>query len=200
MKIEKKLLIISFILVGLSFQQRDKFVGKVIVEWLDDGRKMKLLKDFAYIDPAGKTWKTPSGSVIDGASIPRPFWSLIGGPYEENYRRASVVHDFYCEKPYTEPCEDVHKMFYDACITEGVTEIKAKLMYFAILAGGPKWELNANKMAGNKSKYTPIEVYTPQDKLEGIAKWIEQKNPTTEKIADTINQISIVQVKNTIQN
>ncbi|MDL2141694.1 DUF1353 domain-containing protein [Flavobacterium tructae] len=189
MKIAKKILIILFIIVGLSFQQKDRFVGKIIAEWLDDGRKMKLLKDFSYIDPAGKTWKAPAGSVVDGASIPKSFWCIIGGPYEENYRMASVVHDYYCEKPYTEKWEDVHKMFYNACITGGVTEIKAKLMYGAVLAGGPRWEINSDKKIGNKSKYISIKVTTAQDKFEGIARWIEQKNPEIQKIADTLNTV-----------
>ena len=34
-------------------QKNGCFIGSVVTEWCDDGRKMKLLKPFAYIDPAG---------------------------------------------------------------------------------------------------------------------------------------------------
>jgi hypothetical protein len=74
------------------------FVGKVVTEWLDDGRKMKLIEGFGYIDPSGVRWDAPAGWVVDGASIPRIGWSLIGGPFEGRYRNASVIHDIACDQ------------------------------------------------------------------------------------------------------
>jgi hypothetical protein len=62
------------------------FEGRVIAEWLPDGRQMKLVEDFAYIDNASVRWDAPKGSVIDGASIPRVLWTVIGGPFEGKYR------------------------------------------------------------------------------------------------------------------
>ena len=67
-----------------------KFMGDVIAQWLDDGRLMKLTAPFAYIDPEGERWEAPAGSIVDGASIPQFAWSLIGGPFEGKYRKASV--------------------------------------------------------------------------------------------------------------
>ena len=58
---------------------------------------MRLLRDFQYIDPSGTTWTAPANSTIDGASIPQIFWSIIGGPFEGEYRDASIVHDTECE-------------------------------------------------------------------------------------------------------
>ena len=55
------------------------FEGSVQAEWLPDGRKMKLLADFTYIDGKGFRWKASMGSEVDGASIPQVFWSFIGG-------------------------------------------------------------------------------------------------------------------------
>jgi hypothetical protein len=48
-----------------------RFKGSVQTEWLSDGRHMKLLTDFAYIDPDEREWLAPKGAQIDGASIPR---------------------------------------------------------------------------------------------------------------------------------
>ena len=77
------------------------YEGVVLTEWLRDGRTMKLLEDFAYVDAAGKRWLAKKGLSVDGASIPRALW-WSGGPYEGTYREASVVHDVYCaENPKT---------------------------------------------------------------------------------------------------
>lgn len=113
--------------------------GVVITEWLRDGRTMKLLQDFVYVDGASKRWVAPKGSLVDGASIPRALW-WSGGPYEGQYREASVVHDFYCaETPKTEKWRAVHRMFYDAMLTSGVTKARALIMYGAVYRHGPRW-------------------------------------------------------------
>lgn len=117
-----------------------RFVGELDPIWLDDGRSMKLKSDFAFIDPFMKAWVSPAGSVVDGASIPKSLWSIVGGPYEGQYRVASVVHDVACQDK-KEPSEDVHRMFYYACRCAGVEENTAKAMYLAVLKGGPQWKL-----------------------------------------------------------
>ena len=55
-----------------------RFEGEVNATWLDDG-KMRLNEKFAYIDPREKHWLAPAQAIVDGASIPKPFWSVIGG-------------------------------------------------------------------------------------------------------------------------
>src|SRR4051812_42589631 len=56
------------------------------IELLDDGRGAKLLAPLSYVRPDGSEWPVPAGAWLDGASIPRPFWSLMGGPFEGTYR------------------------------------------------------------------------------------------------------------------
>src|SRR5687768_12025993 len=99
------------------------FVGKIVAEWLDNGREMRLLEDFAYIDPAGRRWEAPKGSVIDGASIPRFAWSFIGGPFEGAYRNASVIHDVACVERKL-AWQDVHLAFYTAMRAANVSQAK----------------------------------------------------------------------------
>jgi hypothetical protein len=79
-----------------------------------------------------------AGARIDGATIPRPFWTVTGGPYDGPYRKASVIHDWYCDVR-ERPWQDVHQMFYDAMIDSGVTPRKAKVMFLAVWACGPRW-------------------------------------------------------------
>jgi hypothetical protein len=115
-----------------------RFVGTVVAEFNDDGRTMTLRKAFSYIHPDLGRWRAPSGSVIDGASIPRIAWSLIGGPFEGKYRNASVLHDVACvERKRFWP--DVHRMFFFAMLASGVSQVKAKIMYAAVYHFGPRW-------------------------------------------------------------
>lgn len=116
-----------------------RFEGDVVAAWADNGRDMVLRETFRYIDSSNREWVAPAGSVVNGASIPAAFWSLIGGPFEGKYRNASVVHDVGCEEM-TASWEDVHWMFYEACRCAGVDEFKAKTMYYAVYHFGPRWE------------------------------------------------------------
>lgn len=115
-----------------------RFEGRVVAHWHEDGRHMSLMEDFAYVDPFDKRWRAPKGSVVDGASIPSTFWSVIGGPFEGKYRNASVVHDVACDEK-TQSWRAVHLAFYHACRCGGVDERKAKLMYYAVHRFGPRW-------------------------------------------------------------
>jgi hypothetical protein len=116
------------------------FDGDVVARWEDDGREMTLVEDFAYVDPRQVRWAAAAGSVVNGASIPRAFWSLIGGPFEGRFRKASVVHDVACvtrERRW----QDVHRMFHDACRCGGVGAAKAATMYYAVYHFGPRWRI-----------------------------------------------------------
>ena len=79
------------------------FSGEPETRWLtepnDPDRRMNLLRDFAFTDPEGKAWAVPAGyDKMDGASIPRALWTLVGSPYTGDYRRASIVHDRACDE------------------------------------------------------------------------------------------------------
>ena len=117
-----------------------RFQGRVLAEWdKSSGRKMILVEPFSYIDNTGRRWPVPKGAVVDGASIPRPFWSVVGGPFEGRYRGASVIHDFYCVAR-NRKHQDVHRVFHEAMLTDGVSEKRAWLMYQAVDNFGPRWE------------------------------------------------------------
>ena len=46
------------------------YSGSPVTRWEPDGRTMTLLSELRYTDPQGFTWIAPSGSQVDGASIP----------------------------------------------------------------------------------------------------------------------------------
>jgi hypothetical protein len=121
-----------------------RFVGDVVTKWSDDGRDMTLVEPFAYVDPREVHWDAPAGAVVNGASIPRAFWSVIGGPFEGRFRNASVVHDVACEVR-DRPWQAVHRMFFDACRCGGVGAAKANTMYYAVYHFGPRWRVEERK-------------------------------------------------------
>ncbi len=92
------LVLVFFNSITYSEEYYGKYSGPVKTEWLDDGRKMKILEYFFYEDPNGIKWEVPTNSIIDGASIPTFAWSFIGAPYSGKFRNASVVHDIACQK------------------------------------------------------------------------------------------------------
>jgi hypothetical protein len=124
-----------------------------VAEWLEDGRLMKLVEPFGYHDPNGVFWDAPAGATIDGASIPEALQALIGGPFNGRYRNASVIHDWYCDVR-TRPWRAVHRVFYDAMLTSGVSKARAKLMYGGVYFGGPRWtDVVVSNMDLARNKY-----------------------------------------------
>lgn len=116
------------------------FSGPLRLESVDGHeQEMKVIDDFSYVDPNNKIWLAPAGSLVNGASIPRPLFSVVGGPWSGKYRNASVIHDVHCVER-SEASDDVHLMFYNAMRCGGVERRKANLMYWAVYHFGPKWE------------------------------------------------------------
>jgi hypothetical protein len=154
-----------------------RFDGQVEATWLDD-RNMRLNRDFAYIDSNGKRWTATAGSIVNGASIPRAFWTLIGAPFSGAYRNASVVHDVYCENR-RESWRDVHRMFYHACRAGGVSMPQAKVMYYAVYHFGPRWNAPSSAFEAGFSLPT---ANTPKDLLPRISEFVELNDPSLEEI------------------
>jgi hypothetical protein len=101
---------------------------------------MRTVKPFGFVDSSGRKWVVPAGAIVDGASIPSLFWSIIGGPFEGKYRNASVIHDYYCDVR-TRPWRDTDRVFFEAMRASGVSEREAKALYMAVVYGGPHWDL-----------------------------------------------------------
>lgn len=98
----------------------------------------KLSYDLRYTDPGGMAWLAAAKNITDGASIPRWAQPFVGSPFDPSYLKAAVVHDHYCDRR-VRSWRATHRMFYDAMLSQGVPVAKAKLMYYAVYLGGPKW-------------------------------------------------------------
>jgi Protein of unknown function (DUF1353) len=117
-----------------------QFVGKLELMPIncESTGKCTLVYDFSFIDPMKVGWQANAGLVTDGASI--PFWAkpIIGDSFEKDFIKAAVIHDWYCDRS-VRAWTQTHRVFYDALLASGVDSVKAKIMYYAVLVGGPKW-------------------------------------------------------------
>jgi hypothetical protein len=171
-----------------------RFHGEPLFRWSDDGNSMILMNNLSYEDQKGKVWLAPSGTWTDGASIPRAFWTMVGSPFNGEYRLPAVIHDVYCVSR-SEPSKDVHWMFYLACRAVNVPEWRAKLLYYAVEWFGPEW---TSKGVLNVSlEPTQLDVALAGDyvrQLEGVeAKELVKMNP------DTLRQLHATRERNFIQ-
>lgn len=116
-----------------------QFIGTVKVEWVPGNKRdMRLLEDFVFLDSDGREWRAKKGSIINGASIPRFFWRVIGSPFIGLYREPSVIHDVYCDSK-SRPAQDVHDCFLEMMEVNGVSDKKSATMYNAVNSFGPRW-------------------------------------------------------------
>ena len=107
-----------------------------------------IKNDFEFKDSSGTRWQTKAQDKTDGASIPAWAQPFVGQPFEKTFIKAAVIHDHYCDR-HVRPWRQTHKVFFAALIESGVTEAKAKLLYYAVYLGGPKWvELIPGKSCG----------------------------------------------------
>lgn len=112
--------------------------GTIRTQWLSDGRTMRLLDDVSFTDCRGREWRAYSGDEVDGASIPRIFWRVAGSPFTGRYRRASVIHDVYCRNRVVASSE-VHDVFFEIMVADGVSYLKAFSFWLAVRLFGPRF-------------------------------------------------------------
>jgi hypothetical protein len=146
------------------------FSGDPRAEWLTEegqpDRRMRLLADFWFVDPDGKQWRTPSGYVVDGASIPRALWTLVGSPYTGDYRRASVVHDKACDDAAGDSSarRAADRMFYHACRAGGCSVREATLLYVGVRLGALTPHVAAWREAAEAAAVGPRTARVPAEK------------------------------------
>lgn len=107
---------------------------------------------------------------FDGASIPRPVWSILGlYPMHPKVQAAALVHDaLYCAQITTRAVADA--IFADLCRNDGVDRFRVGIMYSALrVAGCFSWH---NKTPGTIKAARrcvflgshPMEEVVPLDK------------------------------------
>jgi len=97
-----------------------------------------LADDLVWIEPCGKLKVVAGGTRINGASIPRWMWPVMGHPFRTDYIYPAALHDGQCGLK-EEPSEVVHDRFYRALRAEGVPAVRAHAMGAAVDWKGPYW-------------------------------------------------------------
>jgi hypothetical protein len=97
-----------------------------------------LKNKLRFTDVAGLSWEADAGLTTDGASIPSFFQPFVGKPFDAAFIKAAVIHDHYCVR-HVRPWRVTHRVFYEGLLAQGVDKTKAKVMYYAVYLGGPKW-------------------------------------------------------------
>lgn len=148
------------------------FENEPQVKLLNDGRDIELLADFVFIDGGNGRWAAPAGAQVDGASIPRVLWTLVGSPLVGKYRNASIIHDWFCDRR-SRSWEATHKVFYEGMIASDVPTARAKVMYFAVHRFGPRWE----KRVSNNANLGVDERFLLDEAEGAMAELIELPAP-----------------------
>jgi hypothetical protein len=155
---------------------------------LADGRQARLLAPLTFVRADGSEWPVPAGVELDGASIPKIFWSLIGGPFEGRYRDASIIHDYYCTAR-SRPWRDTHRVFYEAARCSGESAARAKIMYYAIYRFGPRWgDAEASAAAPDPTSLADMDAQAASLAADAEAIYIQDLNlQEIESLADARN-------------
>jgi hypothetical protein len=161
------------------------YSGTPETRWNSDGRSMTLLSELRYTDPHGIVWAAPAGSIVDGASVPRSLWSIMGGPFEGKYRNASVLHDVAYEHR-NRPWQDCDRMFYNAMRCSGVSAVEAKTMFYALYRFGHHWRFPIKRgkpvKVGGTMVARAIPRAIPVNEVNDARDWIRSAQPSLEEI------------------
>ena len=167
----------------------------------------RTAKSIEFIDARPNKWVAPSGTLTDGASIPKMFFKVIGTPQSKEFINAATLHDAYCgvgngslPQFHSDTWQNVHRMFYDALRVDGTSPKKAKIMYAAVYLAGPRWSMpgtapkvravpgllviTAPIVAGPPN--TPLPKLVPEEMLveemQAAMKFINATNPSFRRL------------------
>jgi hypothetical protein len=163
------------------------FSGKVVIELLDEVEfvyKLRLLHDIAFTDAGGKVWLARKGAILDGENFPPELHVLSGLPYLAEYRKAGVIHDYFC-RARSESWRQVHRTLYHASVVEGVTETQAKTLYAVVYAGGWRWEPKGSSCYRSCHAAAVSLAWRPAinpEALQPVLQWIAHDRPALDEI------------------
>ena len=113
------------------------FRGYLDTRYLRHIKKRSLLKPFTYITWDEETIIVPKDFLTDGASIPKLFRPLFGGPWSDENFEPSVIHDWLCElareAKYSRRRAD--SIFSQTLAEKKKFSIKRKIMWFGVRLG-----------------------------------------------------------------
>ena len=111
----------------------------------DDGTTVvRTLRPLYYQTAIGLV-VVPENFRSDGASMPRLFWRLIGHPFQMQYLREAILHDWLYR---TQPCSRAlaDRIFYEL-LAGKVKPWRRRLIYLGLRLGGwIAWRQNRKEL------------------------------------------------------
>lgn len=111
----------------------------------DDGTTVVRTLRSLYYQTALGLVVVPENFRSDGASMPRLFWRLIGHPFQMQYLREAILHDWLYR---TQPCSRAlaDRIFYEL-LAGKVKPWRRKLIYLGLRLGGwVAWRQNRKEL------------------------------------------------------
>lgn len=117
-------------------------------EYIGKGQ-WKLTAPFEYHSKRYGVIKIPTNFISDGASIPKIFYSLIGGRWTGKYVEAAICHDWlYFSQIYSRRKSD--RIFLNAMKVLRVSWWKRRMMFYAVRIGGfYPWKRHSKRFKNN---------------------------------------------------
>lgn len=153
-----------------------EFVGRFI-----GAQRAILEQPLKYIDPDALEWLAPAGVEVNGASIPRALWTIVGAPFSGGYVRASVIHDHYCTTQ-ERHWRDTHYVFYLGCRADGLSRTFSNLLYAAVLRFGPRWPFPDAAGLFERVQGGDVPQEFDDGEFEELRRWIETEDPSVAQI------------------
>lgn len=120
-----------------------KYLTGLKLKLSEDNMHFILEDNFEIIDKRNIKWVAPKGMITDGASIPKWLRPVIGDPFKGKTLEAAVIHDAYCVTKLRSQ-KDTHRIFRELCRDNGVSYLRAWIMWSAIRIynkiKNPKWK------------------------------------------------------------
>ncbi|MEO1292960.1 MAG: DUF1353 domain-containing protein [Pseudomonadota bacterium] len=151
------------------------FIGRFV-----GGQTAVVEKPLTFIGPDGQAWTAPAGIEVNGASIPRALWTIVGSPFAGDYLRASVVHDHYCvtmERNWRE----THLAFYNGCRADGLSQGYASLLYAGVMRFGPRWRPGRG-LTTSDGRPRRRQPEFDQREFDELRLWLDQGDRSIEEI------------------
>jgi hypothetical protein len=121
----------------------------------------ELAEDYACPLPGHScVLQVSKGQRTDGASIPRPFWVVIGHPFTPDYIAAAFVHDcLYCAHLFTRRQTDE---IFRRILLATASKSRARVMWLAVRAfGWLAWRKHPSSIAAARERID-VTTYPPR--------------------------------------
>lgn len=162
---------------------------RITLKEFGSGDLWELVDDtLTFTDADDREWTAPKGALTDGASVPRFALSVTDGRFAKEFVKAAVLHDAYAsddnkdlDQYHQRSWQDVHRMFYDACIADGTSKTKAQIMFAAVWLAGDRWD-EPERMLGQ------FRTASLQAEFDECKEWIEQDDRTIEEVEEMLHE------------